>query len=683
MPKKPIDSHKVSSKDSPKKSTKTQSDSQIFALESQYSPAGDQPQAIAKITHSFKNGARYATLLGVTGSGKTFTMANIIATLNMPTLIMTHNKTLAAQLYSEFKSFFPRNRVEYFISHFDYYQPEAYIPRRDLFIEKDSSINDDLERLRLSATTSLLAYNDVIVVASVSANYGLGNPAEYLTMIEKIEVGESRNQKEFLLKLVDMGYTRNDTAFERGEFRVSGEVVDIFPAYNESEFIRIEFFGDEVEQIAVYEAIERTKLKVLDSFVLYAANQFIVGANRLSEAIHNIEVELDSRLLEFKAQGKEVEYQRLKGRTEFDLEMIKESGICKGIENYARHLTGKKAGETPYCLLDYFEQKKKPYLVIVDESHASLPQFGGMYAGDRSRKEVLVEYGFRLPSALDNRPLMFEEFIKKAPHYLFVSATPAELEIKLSGTEIAEQIVRPTGLLDPKVEVMDSQNQVAILYDEIKAVLAREERAIVGTLTKKMAEDLCKYYNELGLKTQYLHSDIDAIERNHLIRALRLGDFDVLIGVNLLREGLDLPEVSLVAILDADKEGFLRSETSLIQTMGRAARNINGKVIFFAQKITKSMQVAIDISKYRRAKQEAYNKAHNIVPQTTKRKLEDELNIEVSSVAKKRAKLGKIPKSERDKIIKEMTKKMFEASKKLEFEEAARNRDEIARIRKG
>ena len=669
----------------PKKTSnlsKIHNNSQIFALESQYSPAGDQPQAIAKITHSFKNGARYATLLGVTGSGKTFTMANIIATLNMPTLIMTHNKTLAAQLYSEFKSFFPRNRVEYFISHFDYYQPEAYIPRRDLFIEKDSSINDDLERLRLSATTSLLAYNDVIVVASVSANYGLGNPAEYLTMIEKIEVGESRNQKEFLLKLVDMGYTRNDTAFERGEFRVSGEVVDIFPAYNESEFIRIEFFGDEVEQIAVYEAIERTKLKVLDSFVLYAANQFIVGANRLSEAIHNIEVELDSRLLEFKAQGKEVEYQRLKGRTEFDLEMIKESGICKGIENYARHLTGKKAGETPYCLLDYFEQKKKPYLVIVDESHASLPQFGGMYAGDRSRKEVLVEYGFRLPSALDNRPLMFEEFIKKAPHYLFVSATPAELELKLSGTEIAEQIVRPTGLLDPKVEVMDSQNQVAILYDEIKAVLAREERAIVGTLTKKMAEDLCKYYNELGLKTQYLHSDIDAIERNHLIRALRLGDFDVLIGVNLLREGLDLPEVSLVAILDADKEGFLRSETSLIQTMGRAARNINGKVIFFAQKITKSMQVAIDISKYRRAKQEAYNKAHNIVPQTTKRKLEDELNIEVSSVAKKRAKLGKIPKSERDKIIKELTKKMLEASKKLEFEEAAKIRDEIAKIRK-
>lgn len=661
--------------------SKKMHDLQVFKLKSTYSPAGDQPEAIAKITDSFAKGAKYATLLGVTGSGKTFTMANIIATLNIPTLIMTHNKTLAAQLYSEFKGFFPHNRVEYFISHFDYYQPEAYIPRRDLFIEKDSSINDDLERLRLSATTSLLAYDDVIVVASVSANYGLGNPAEYLTMIEKIEVGELRNQKEFLIKLVDMGYTRNDTAFERGKFRVSGEVVDIFPAYNESEFISIEFFGDEVEQINVYEVIDRTKLKSLDSFVLYAANQFIVGSNRLSEALNGIEKELDSRLTEFKAQGKEVEYQRLKGRTEFDLEMIRESGICKGIENYARHLTGKKAGETPYCLLDYFEQKNKPYLVIVDESHVSLPQFGGMYAGDRSRKEVLVEYGFRLPSALDNRPLNFEEFIKKSPHYLFVSATPAELEIDLSGVNVAEQIVRPTGLLDPKVFVMDSQNQVAILYDELQVVLARDERAIVGTLTKKMAEDLCKYYNELGLKTQYLHSDIDAIERNHLIRSLRLGEFDVLIGVNLLREGLDLPEVSLVAILDADKEGFLRSETSLIQTMGRAARNINGKVIFFAQKITKSMQKAINISEYRRAKQEMFNKAHNIVPKTTKRKLEDELNVEVRS--ERSVKLGKIPKAERDKIIKEMTKKMFEASKKLEFEEAARIRDEIAKIRKG
>ena len=663
-----------------------------FYLQSQYTPAGDQPQAIDKITSYFTQGANYATLLGVTGSGKTFTMANIIAHLNMPTLIMTHNKTLAAQLYSEFKGFFPRNRVEYFISHFDYYQPEAYIPRRDLFIEKDSSINDDLERLRLSATTSLLAYDDVIVVASVSANYGLGNPAEYLTMIEKIQVGESRNQKEFLLKLVDMGYTRNDTAFERGEFRVSGEVVDIFPAYNESEFIRVEFFGDEVEQIAVYEAIERTRLKSLDSFVLYATNQFIVGANRLSEAIDGIERELDSRLSEFKAQGKEVEYQRLKGRTEFDLEMIRESGICKGIENYARHLTGKRAGETPYCLLDYFEQKNKPYLVIVDESHASLPQFGGMYAGDRSRKEVLVEYGFRLPSALDNRPLNFSEFISKAPHFLFVSATPASLELELSGENVAEQIIRPTGLLDPLYEVRDSGNQVLDLLDEIKARVEKKQRVLITTLTKKMAEELTKYYSELGIKTRYMHSDIDAIERNHLIRSLRLGEFDVLVGINLLREGLDLPEVSLIAILDADKEGFLRSETSLIQTMGRAARNVEGKVILYSARdksgelvITGSMKRAFEITDYRRDKQEAFNKAHNIVPKGVSRSVESELKIESSGLSQLyesgRKKGAKIPKSERESIIKELKKKMLAAAKNLEFEEAAKLRDEIARIK--
>ena len=663
-----------------------------FYLQSQYTPAGDQPQAIDKITSYFTQGANYATLLGVTGSGKTFTMANIIAHLNMPTLIMTHNKTLAAQLYSEFKGFFPRNRVEYFISHFDYYQPEAYIPRRDLFIEKDSSINDDLERLRLSATTSLLAYDDVIVVASVSANYGLGNPAEYLTMIEKIQVGESRNQKEFLLKLVDMGYMRNDTAFERGEFRVSGEVVDIFPAYNESEFIRVEFFGDEVEQIAVYEAIERTRLKSLDSFVLYATNQFIVGANRLSEAIDGIEKELDSRLSEFKAQGKEVEYQRLKGRTEFDLEMIRESGICKGIENYARHLTGKRAGETPYCLLDYFEQKNKPYLVIVDESHASLPQFGGMYAGDRSRKEVLVEYGFRLPSALDNRPLNFSEFISKAPHFLFVSATPASLELELSGENVAEQIIRPTGLLDPLYEVRDSGNQVLDLLDEIKARVEKKQRVLITTLTKKMAEELTKYYSELGIKTRYMHSDIDAIERNHLIRSLRLGEFDVLVGINLLREGLDLPEVSLIAILDADKEGFLRSETSLIQTMGRAARNVEGKVILYSARdksgelvITGSMKRAFEITDYRRDKQEAFNKAHNIVPKGVSRSVESELKIESSGLSQLyesgRKKGAKIPKSERESIIKELKKKMLAAAKNLEFEEAAKLRDEIARIK--
>lgn len=655
-----------------------------FRLNSSYKPAGDQPQAIAKIVDSIRSGARYSTLIGVTGSGKTFSMANIIAALQMPTLIMTHNKTLAAQLYSEFKGFFPSNKVEYFISHFDYYQPEAYIPRRDLFIEKDSSINEDLERLRLSATTSLLAYDDIIVVASVSANYGLGNPAEYLTMIEKLQVGEQRSQREFLLKLIDMGYTRNDSTFERGNVRVVGEVIDIFPAYNEREFVRVEFFGDEIDRISVYDSLERTELKRLDSFVLYAANQFIVGANRLKQAIREIESELDSRLAEFSAQDKQIEHQRLKGRTEFDLEMIRESGICKGIENYARHLTGKAPGETPYSLLDYFAQKNKPYLIIIDESHVSLPQFGGMYAGDRSRKEVLVEYGFRLPSALDNRPLRFDEFINKAPHFLFVSATPAKLELELSQSHIAEQIIRPTGLLDPLYEVRDSDSQVLDLLDEIKARIERKERVLITTLTKKMAEELSTYYTQLGIKVRYMHSDIDSIERNHLIRALRLGEFDVLIGINLLREGLDLPEVSLIAILDADKEGFLRSETSLIQTMGRAARNVNGKVILYAKHITGSMQRAFEITDYRRSKQEEFNRIHNITPKSVQRNIEEELKIESSGLSRlyeKGAKGKKIPKSERDSIIKELSAKMHQAAKMLEFEEAARLRDEIARIR--
>lgn len=656
----------------------------IFTLNSSYSPAGDQPLAIEKITQSIKKGNQYQTLIGVTGSGKTYTMANIIATLNMPTLIMSHNKTLCAQLYSEFKGFFPQNHVEYFISHFDYYQPEAYIPRRDLFIEKDSSINDDLERLRLSATTSLLAYDDVIVVASVSANYGLGNPTEYLKMIEKIEVGEKRNYKEFLIKLVDMGYSRNDNFFDRGNFRVQGESVDIFPAYNEVEFIRVEFFGDEVERIGVFDSIERKEVKKQNSYVLYATNQFIVGQERLSVAVKNIEEELGDRLSFFQKEGKMTEHSRLKGRTEFDLEMISASGICKGIENYARHLTGKAPGETPYSLIDYFEQKKKPYLIIVDESHVSLPQFGAMYAGDMSRKSVLVEYGFRLPSALDNRPLKFDEFINKAPHYLFVSATPAELEIELSKNNIAEQIIRPTGLLDPVYEIRDSDSQVENLYDEIKKVVAKNERVLITTLTKKMSEELCKYYAELGLRVQYMHSEIDAIERNHIIRGLRLGEFDILIGINLLREGLDLPEVSLVAILDADKEGFLRSETSLIQTMGRAARNINGKVLLYAKKITGSMKRAMEITDYRREKQEEFNKANNITPKSVGRNVEEELRLESSANARlyeKALKKSKIPKAERDSIVKELGKKMLEAAKRLDFEEAARLRDEIAKIR--
>lgn len=655
-----------------------------FTLSSPYSPSGDQPQAIAKITQSISKGSRYQTLVGVTGSGKTYTMANIIEKLNMPTLIMTHNKTLCAQLYSEFKSFFPQNKVEYFISSFDYYQPEAYIPRRDLFIEKDSAINKELERLQLSATTSLLAYDDVIVVASVSANYGLGNPGEYLSTIEKIQAGEKRNYKKFLLKLVDMGYIRNDTSFDRGNFRVQGETIDIFPAYNEIEFIRVEFFGDEIERIGIFKGIECSEVKKIDSYALYATNPFIVGQEKQARAIKTIEEELSERLEFFEKENKMVEHSRLKGRTEFDLEMMQTSGICKGIENYARHLTGKAPGETPYSLLDYFEQKKKPYLLIVDESHVSLPQFGGMYSGDMSRKSVLVEYGFRLPSALDNRPLKFDEFIHKAPHFLFVSATPAELELKLSGENTAEQIIRPTGLLDPIYEIRDSDTQVQNLYDEVQKVVARKERILVTTLTKKMSEELTKYYAELGVRIRYMHSEIDAIERNHIIRGLRLGEFDVLVGINLLREGLDLPEVSLVAILDADKEGFLRSETSLIQTMGRAARNINGKVLLYAKKITGSMQRAMDITDYRRTKQKEFNTLHNITPKSVARNVEEELRLESSSEAdlyEKMARKAKIPKSERDSIVKILNKKMKEASDRLDFEEAIRLRDEIDKIR--
>ncbi|WP_104746445.1 excinuclease ABC subunit UvrB [Helicobacter bilis] len=654
----------------------------LFNLTSNYKPAGDQPQAINFLCKQINNNEKYNTLIGVTGSGKTFSMANIIQNLNMPTLIMSHNKTLCAQLYSEFKSFFPHNHVEYFISHFDYYQPEAYIPRRDLFIEKDSSINDELERLRLSATTSLLAYDDVIVIASVSANYGLGNPSEYLTMIEKLEVSKTYQQKRLLTKLVEMGYTRNETSFERGCFRVKGEVVDIFPAYNEVEFIRIEFFGDEIERIAVLESLDNTFVKELDSYVLYAANQFIVGENRLKNAIVEIEQELQERLKFYESENRMLEYERLKSRTEFDLEMIKENGICKGIENYARHLTGKKPGETPFSLLDYFEYKKKPYLLIVDESHVSLPQFGGMYAGDRSRKEVLVEYGFRLPSALDNRPLQFDEFINKKANFLFVSATPAELELSLSKDNVCEQLIRPTGLLDPEFEVRDSRIQVKDLLEEIKVCVERKERVLITTLTKKMSEELAKYYAKEGIKIEYLHSEIDAIERNHLIRNLRLGVFDVLVGINLLREGLDLPEVSLVAIMDADKEGFLRSETSLIQTMGRAARNVNGKVILYAEKITNSMRKAMDTTTYRRKKQEEFNKKHGIIPTSVSRNVEEELRLEDSTkVYDKMSKKNKIPAKEKENLIKDLKIKMLEASKRLDFEAAIQLRDEIARLR--
>ena len=654
-----------------------------FKLVSKYKPSGDQPEAIDKLVKSIENGNRYQTLLGVTGSGKTYTMANVIAKTGKPTLIMTHNKTLAAQLYSEFKSFFPHNHVEYFISYYDYYQPEAYLPRQDLFIEKDSSINDELERLRLSATASLLSHDDVIVVASVSANYGLGSPQDYKEIVQKLEVGNEYPQRALLMRFVDMGYKRNDTFFDRSDFRVNGDTVDIYPAYNEEVAYRIEFFGDEIEALFSFNALTGEKVEELKEITIYSTNPFIVAKEKLALAIKGIEEELGERLEFYKKEGRMVEYNRLKQRTEFDLEMLESTGVCKGVENYSRHLTGKKAGETPYSMMDYFEMMHGDnFMVMVDESHVSLPQFRGMYAGDRSRKEVLVEHGFRLPSALDNRPLTFDEYIVKAPNYLFVSATPNDFEMENSST-IAEQIVRPTGLVDPEIEVVDSENQVSKLHDEIKKVVERGDKVLVTVLTKKMAEELTTFYNDLGVKTQYMHSDLDAIERNQVIRSLRLGEFDVLVGINLLREGLDLPEVALVGILDADKEGFLRSTTALIQTSGRAARNLNGKVIMYAKKVTHSMKECIETTQARREKQIEYNKEHNITPKSTTRELDTNLKVEDSGELYNRAsKAQKMPASERQKIVKELKAKMLAASKKLDFEEAARCRDEIAKLKK-
>jgi excinuclease ABC subunit B len=652
-----------------------------FEAVTEFGPSGDQPEAIEALAGSVLEGNRYQTLEGVTGSGKTFTMAKVIEKVQMPTVIMTHNKTLAAQLYSEFKAFFPHNHVEYFISYYDYYQPEAYIPRQDLFIEKDSSINEELERLRLSATANLLSYDDVIVIASVSANYGLGDPEEYEKMVQIIEVGGEINQKQLLLRLVEMGYSRNDTYFDSGHFRVSGDVIDIYPPYLEDEAVRIEFFGDEVDAIYTFEVLANKRLEEKKKVTIYATSQFTVGKEKLSLAIKRIEEELNDRLDYLLKEDKLVEAQRLKQRTEFDLEMLETTGMCKGIENYSRLLTGKRPGEAPYTLLDYFALHHDEYMIIVDESHVSLPQFRGMYAGDRSRKEVLVDYGFRLPSALDNRPLKIDEFINKAPRYLFVSATPAEYELSLSALK-AEQVIRPTGLLDPEIVVKDSENQVEDLHDEIKKTVAKGDRVLVTVLTKKMAEAMTTYMADLGIRIQYMHSDIDAIERNQIIRGLRLGEFDVLVGINLLREGLDLPEVSLVAILDADKEGFLRSETALIQTIGRAARNAEGRVILYAKKITGSMQRAMETTEKRREKQTAYNEAHGITPRTVKRKLDENLKLEdAGELYRKSKKMEKMPKAERKKLLDELNRRMKEAAKKLEFEEAARLRDEIAKIK--
>ena len=654
-----------------------------FTVSSPYQPAGDQPNAIKQLSQSIKDGNQYQTLLGVTGSGKTYTMAKVIEETQKPTLIMTHNKTLAAQLYSEFRTFFPDNHVEYFISYYDYYQPEAYIPRQDLFIEKDSSINEELERLRLSTTASLLSHKDVIVIASVSANYGLGSPEDYKSIVQKLVVGEEYSQKPLLLKLVEMGYKRNDEFFDRGDFRVNGEVIDIYPAYNEEFAYRIEFFGDEIEDVYTFNTLTGEKIEHYKEATIYAANQFIVSQEKLALAVKSIETELGERLNYYQEHDRMLEYNRLKQRVEFDLEMIEATGMCKGIENYSRHLTGKAVGETPFSMMDYFEAMHgHDFLCIVDESHVSLSQFRGMYAGDRSRKEVLVEHGFRLPSALDNRPLMFDEYINKAPYFLFVSATPKELEIDLSSV-VAEQVVRPTGLLDPPIEVIPSTYQVEDLHDKMKPVIEKGERVLVTVLTKKMAEELTTYYNDLGLRVRYMHSDLDAIERNQVIRSLRLGEFDILVGINLLREGLDLPEVSLVAILDADKEGFLRSTTSLIQTSGRAARNSNGKVLMYANKMTNSMKETIETTAKRREKQIEYNKKHGITPKTTLRELDTDLKVEdAGELYNKQDKYDRMAKGDRQKMVKELKAKMLVAAKNLEFEEAARLRDEIAKVKK-
>ena len=654
----------------------------IFKVHTPYQPAGDQPVAIEVLSTAIKHGERFVALEGVTGSGKTYTMAKVIESVQLPTIIMTHNKTLAAQLYSEFRSFFPDNHVEYFVSYYDYYQPEAYIPRQDLFIEKDSSINEELERLRLSASANLLSYDDVIVVASVSANYGLGDPEEYEKMVQIIAVGDEINQKKLLLRLVEMGYTRNDAYFDGGNMRVNGEVIDVYPPYWSDQAIRVEFDGDVVERIIYFEPLSNAMTEKHDTVTIYARSQFAVGQEKLSRAIKRIEDELGERLQELEKQGKVVEAQRLRQRCEFDLEMLQATGMCKGIENYSRLLTDKLPGEAPYTLLDYFTLHHDKFLIIVDESHVSLPQFRGMHAADRSRKEVLVDYGFRLPSALDNRPLMIDEYLNKSPHYLFVSATPALQELELS-TTVAQQVIRPTGLLDPPITIKPSTNQVEDIHDEIIRTVALGDRVLLTVLTKKMAEALTKYLADLGIKVQYMHSEIDTIERNQIIRGLRVGDFDVLIGINLLREGLDLPEVSLVAILDADKEGFLRSETSLVQTIGRAARNSRGRVILYANKITGSMERAIKKTNDRRAIQEAHNAAHGITPITTTRTLDQNLKLEdVGDLYNRSKKAKTLPAAERKKLVDELTIKMKEASKKLEFEEAARLRDEIAKIRK-
>jgi excinuclease ABC subunit B len=649
----------------------------LFNLKADYVPTGDQPQAIDALVRSIQAGHRDQTLLGVTGSGKTFTMASVIARCERPTLVMSHNKTLAAQLYSEFKSFFPDNAVEYFVSYYDFYQPEAYIPSSDTFIEKDSSINEEIERLRISATSSLVSRRDVIVVASVSCIYGLGSPEEFTTMRIELRGGEVFGRAKLLERLVENLYERNDYELKRGRFRVRGDVIDIMPAYSENA-LRIELWGDTIESITESEPLTGAVLKQLDRFDLYPATQYVTTRGRLEPAIAAIKQELDERVAYFEQNKQYLEAQRIRMRTNYDLEMLQEMGFCNGIENYSRHLSGRKAGERPFCLIDFFP---KDFLLFIDESHATVPQIGGMFNGDYARKKMLADFGFRLPSALDNRPQSFEEFRQITGQTVFVSATPAKFELERSSV-VAEQLIRPTGLLDPEITMRPTKGQVEDLIGEVKRAAAAGERVLVTTLTKRLSEDLTSFLRDAKVRVEYLHSDIDAIERVEILRNLRLGNFDVLVGINLLREGLDLPEVALVAILDADKEGFLRSETSLVQTAGRAARHEKGRVIFYADKLTDSIKRTIEITNYRRAKQIAHNKAHGITPRGTKRSAQASLHTYDGSGERDEPMVAESI-DDVAAVIAELEDEMAEAAGKLEFERAALLRDQINTLKSG
>ncbi|WP_462411009.1 excinuclease ABC subunit UvrB [Neobacillus sp. Marseille-QA0830] len=652
-----------------------------FELVSKYSPQGDQPEAIRQLVEGVNNNKRYQTLLGATGTGKTFTISNVIKEVNKPTLVIAHNKTLAGQLYSEFKEFFPNNAVEYFVSYYDYYQPEAYVPQTDTFIEKDASINDEIDKLRHSATSSLFERKDVIIIASVSCIYGLGSPEEYREMVLSLRTGMEVERNQLLRKLVDIQYERNDIDFKRGTFRVRGDVVEIFPVSRDEHCIRVEFFGDEIDRIREVDALTGEIIGERDHVAIFPASHFVTREEKMRLAIENIEKELEERLTELRADEKLLEAQRIEQRTRYDLEMMREMGFCSGIENYSRHLTLRPAGSTPYTLLDFFPED---FLLVIDESHVTLPQVRGMFNGDRARKQVLVDHGFRLPSAMDNRPLMFDEFEKHIHNAIFVSATPGPFELEHT-PEMVEQIIRPTGLLDPIIEVRPIEGQIDDLIGEIQDRVNKNERVLVTTLTKKMSEDLTDYLKEIGIKVQYLHSEVKTLERIEIIRELRLGKYDVLVGINLLREGLDIPEVSLVTILDADKEGFLRSERSLIQTIGRAARNANGKVIMYADRMTDSMEKAISETKRRREIQEEYNRKHGITPQTIQKEIRESIRAthaaEDQEEYKPTAAFGKMNKKEREKLIADMEKEMKTAAKELNFERAAELRDLILELK--